>query len=106
MRILAKQDSTFVWLPVVIAERLSIMVERGARYNGHGSTVMEQIYFVNDQSAYHKVVDPINRLKNICPKTTQVLTDADLHQLPEDAANYLDMWRCCRLAWRNEQCSA
>jgi hypothetical protein len=101
MRVLGKQDPTFLWLPIVLADRMAIMVERGAKYNGHGSTVMEQIYFVNDQSAYHKVVDPINRLRNICPRSTQVLSDKDLHQLPEDAANYLDMWKCCRLAWQS-----
>lgn len=101
MRVLAKQDATFLWLPIALMDRFDIMIERGARYNGHGSTVLEQMYFLNDQSAYHKMVDPINRLKNICPRSIAMLSDDDLHQLPEDATNYGDIWKCCRLHIQN-----
>ncbi len=96
MRILGKQDPTFVFLPAVWIDRLSIMVDRGSKYNGNGTCVKDQIFYNNDQSAFHKMVDPMNRLKNICPNQITMVDEADLHELPMDATNYGDMWLACR----------
>jgi hypothetical protein len=102
LRVLAAQDKTFCFLPQVMADRLQIMIERGAKYNGNGSSVMDQVFYAQDQSAFHHALRPMQRLKNICPKHTGVLAENDLHELPEDAANYLDMWLSCRRAVRTE----
>lgn len=98
LRILQEQDKTFKFLPQVLADRMQIMVERGTKYNGKGSTVMEQIFFAQDQSAFHHAFRPMVRLKNICPNHTGMVADKTLHELDQDAANYLDIWRCCRVA--------
>lgn len=96
LRILGKQDPTFVFLPEVWIDRLAVMVDRGAKYNGNGTCVREQIFYNNDQSAFHQMVNPMNRLKNICPNQTTMIADADLFELPLDATNYGDMWLACR----------
>jgi hypothetical protein len=96
LRILKSSDPVFTYLPQVLSSRIRIMIERGAKYNGHGSSVMEQIYSSYDQSAFHKASDPMLRLKNICTEKAEWLPDSKLHELPDDAANYLDMWLCAR----------
>jgi len=98
MRILARLDPRFKFLASSRASRDRIMIDRGALYNGNGSSVIKQLYYKKDQSAFHKAFDPMNRLENICctKEAGQGLPDATLLELPQDAANYLDMWLCCR----------
>ena len=96
LRKLNRSDLVFHHLPAILSKRIRIMIERGAVYNGHGSCVMEQIYSAFDQSAYHKMSDPVLRLKNICTEKAAPLSDGQLRDLVDDAANYADMWLCVR----------
>lgn len=99
LRILKQQDPTFKYLPSVIAERLGIMVERGKMLNGGASSVIDQIYYMGDQSAFHRAFEPLNRLKKAMSANMR-LPDEKCKDKIQDSPNFCDMWLCCREAER------
>ena len=96
LRILAQQDPTFEHLPHVITDRLDIMVERGKMLNGGASSLIDQIYYMNDQSAFHRAFEPLNRLKKIIGSGGMHFPDDKIKDKIQDSPNFCDMWLCCR----------
>lgn len=97
-RVLALTDPVFVQLPIIRAERDRIMVAR-AKHNRNGASVMSNIFYALDQSAYHRARDPLEKLAARCQTTeaaTTGISNGGMEELIDDLSNYADMWLACR----------
>lgn len=97
LRLLKLQDPTFGQLPIVLCERFDVMLQRGRDLNGDASSVLDQIYYMKDQSAFHRAFEPLNRLKKAFAKAMWQ-PDEKIKDKIQDSANFDDMWLCCRKA--------
>lgn len=97
-RLLKNSDQAFQHLPTVHADRMKIMLDRGHRYNGSSSSLASQIFYMGDQSAFHRTFDPINRCKQPVTSGKPNIPDSEIRDLIEDTANYTDIWMCLRNA--------
>ena len=95
-RLLTKSDPAFAFLPVVHADRMRIMLERGHRYNGSSSSLRDQCFYMGDQSMFHRAYDPMNRCKQPINGGGVNIPDPEIRDLIEDTGNYTDIWMCLR----------
>ena len=100
-RLLKNSDPTFEHLPLVHADRMKIMLDRGRRYNGNGSSLTSQVFYMGDQSIFHRTFDPINRCIAPISSGDHHIPDAEIKDLIQDTGNYVDIWACCREGYSN-----
>ena len=96
IRLLEKQDPAFKHLAAVLADRLTLMLKKGGRYNRGRSGVMDHVYYRGDQSAYFHMKRYDTRLDAVTFDMQFYYPDEEILDLIEDPANYADMWLCCR----------
>ena len=95
-RLLKNSDPAFEHLPMVHADRMQIMLERGHRYNGSSSSLRDQCFYMGDQSMFHKAFDPMNRCKEPVGAGGVFVADDEIQDLIQDTGNYNDIWGCLR----------
>ena len=96
IRLLKQQDPTFEYLNESLNDVLSILVERGKKYNGTHGNVLEQIYELEDSSAFVHTGRPVKRMKQILADNGNYCPDSEILDKIIDTSGYSLMWLCCR----------